>query len=121
MGLGRWSSHPGQAQALAVMLAGDAVFDVVARDWVRDDLSRMGVPTEAVRIIVAAKSAASLGLWFGLRRPALGRLTSVCLVLYFTLAVGAHARAKDEPWRWVAALGMWAWCARVLRGFSNPR
>jgi hypothetical protein len=34
------------------------------------------------------------------------------------LAVGAHARVHDDPWRWLPAIGMLAWCSRVLRGFQ---
>jgi DoxX-like family len=114
----RWGNDRREVQRLAAFLAGDAVFDTFARDWVHADLTRMGVPPEAIRVIVAAKSAATVGLLVGLRRRPLGLLTSVCLVLYFTLAVGAHARAKDEPWRWVAAATMLAWCTRILRGFQ---
>ena len=108
-----------KAQAsLAAVLAGDAVFDVVAKDWVREDLARLRVPQDAIRVIVAAKTASALGLTFGLRRRRIGVLTSAGLVLYFVLAVGAHARARDEWWRGVAAVGMLAWCVRVLRSVS---
>jgi hypothetical protein len=118
MQLRRWGDDRREAQRLAAVLAGDAVFDTVAKRWVRDDLTRLQVPPEAVRVIVAAKSAATVGLLLGLRRRPLGLLTSACLVVYFVLAVGAHARAQDEPWRWLAALAMLAWCTRVLRGFQ---
>lgn len=105
-------------QRLAAALAGDAVFDTLAKRWVHDDLTRLRVPPEAIRVIIAAKSAATIGLLVGLRRRPLGVLTSACLVGYFLLAVGAHARARDEPWRWVPAIAMLAWCTRVLRGFQ---
>jgi hypothetical protein len=108
-----------EAQRLAVVLAGDAVFDVVAKQWVRDDLQRLKVPHDAIRVIVAAKSASAVGLAIGLRRRGVGLLTCAGLVLYFVLAVGAHARVRDEWWRWVPAVGMLAWCTKVLRSFAS--
>jgi hypothetical protein len=106
-------------QSLAAVLAGDAIFDSVAKQWVHDDLERLRVPQGAVRVIVAAKSAAAAGLVVGLRRRPLGVLTSACLVVYFVLAVGAHARARDAWWHWVLAVLMLGWCARVFRLFRH--
>jgi hypothetical protein len=106
-------------QRLALVLAGDAVFDATATRWVEEDLTRLGVPPAAIRVIIPAKSAAAVGLLLGLRRRPLGLLTSACLVGYFVLAVGAHARAKDEAWRWLAAIGMLGWCWRTLRSFQH--
>jgi hypothetical protein len=51
------------------------------------------------------------------RRPALGRLTSAALVVYFLLALGAHARVKDHPLRFVPAAGMLAWSIRAMQSF----
>ena len=108
-----------EVQSLAAVLVGDAVFDAVAKQWVHDDLERLHVPQRAVTVIVAAKTAAATGLVLGLRRRPLGVVTSACLVLYFVLAVGAHARVHDEWWRWVLAVLMLGWCAHVFRLFRH--
>jgi hypothetical protein len=108
------------SRQLAAVLAGDAVFDAVAKGWVQDDLDRLRLPRSTVRAIIAAKVAATLGLVAGERRRSLGVLTSAAVVLYFLLAVGAHVRARDDAWRYVAALGMLGWSARVHRTLRRP-
>jgi hypothetical protein len=113
------AQHRRAALTLAAVLAGDAAFDAVARDWVHEDLTRLRVPPAAVRVIIPVKSAAAAGLLVGSRRRRVGQLTSAGLVAYFVLAVGAHARVKDELWRWLPAIGMLAWCARTLRSFQR--
>ena len=42
------------------------------------------------------KAAAAIGLLSVTRFPALARLTTAMLTLYFVLAVGAHIRARDK-------------------------
>ncbi|MDQ2649077.1 MAG: DoxX family protein [Actinomycetota bacterium] len=110
------ASHPNRAsRRLAAVLAGDAVFDTIAKGWVQDDLDRLRLPRSTVRVIIAAKVAAAAGLLAGERRRPLGRLASAGVVLYFVLAVGAHVRARDDAWRYVAAVGMLGWAAQVYR------
>ena len=89
--------------ALATVQAGDAVFNAVPSQWLTDDLDRLRIPGPMRRIFPIVKGVSAAGLLAGLRWPRLGRLTSAALVVYFTLALGAHAR--------VARRGM-AICAR---------
>jgi hypothetical protein len=42
----------------------------------------------------------------------------MALIAYFVAAIGAHARAKDNPLRYAPALGMLAWSARTLPGYK---
>jgi hypothetical protein len=42
------------------------------------------------------------------------------LVVYFVLAIGAHARIKDRPARYVPAVAMLGWSALAARCFSSP-
>ena len=115
----RWGDDRREVQRLAAVLAGDAVFDSYARQWVEDDLDRLQVSQDVFPIIVAAKSAATVGLLVGLRRRPIGYLASLLLVVYFGLAVGAHARVRDEPLRWLPAIGMLVWCVRVHHAFRG--
>jgi len=59
-------------------------------------LDDLGVPDSVRPVLPVVKAAAAIGLfsvsWF----PALARLTTAMLTLYFVLAVGAHIRARDN-------------------------
>ncbi len=59
-------------------------------------LDDLGVPETVRPVLPVVKAAAAVGLlsvtWF----PALARLTTAMLTLYFILAVGAHVRARDK-------------------------
>ena len=62
----------------------------------RKSLDDLGVPESVRPVLPVVKAAAAVGLlsvtWF----PALARLTTAMLTLYFVLAVGAHVRARDK-------------------------
>ena len=105
--------------ALASVQLGDAVFDAVATDWIRDDLERLRVPYELRRVFPIVKTASAAGLLAGLRWPRLGRLTTNLLVLYFLLALGAHARAKDKAVRYAPAAAMLGWSVRARHLFET--
>lgn len=81
--------------ALAVMQAGDAALTAVPVPFVAKCLDDVGFPLERRWVLVAAKGASALGLAAVWRSPALARLTTVLLTLYFVLAVGSHVRARD--------------------------
>ncbi len=61
------------------------------------------------------KFAAAAGLVAGIWLPVLGLVTTVCLVLYFIVAVGMHIRARDFGRNlFVNATGMLAICVATL-------
>ena len=59
-------------------------------------LDDLGVPDRVRPVLPVVKAASAMGLlsvsWF----PALARLTTAMLTLYFVLAIGAHIRARDK-------------------------
>ena len=105
--------------ALAGVQLGDAAFNVVATEWVRDDLDRLRVPMELRRVFPIVKSASAVGLLAGLRWPRLGRLTANALVVYFLLALAAHARAKDRAARYAPAAAMLGWSLATREAFAS--
>ena len=80
---------------LAAFHAVDAVACAAQVAPVREILDRVGVPEGVRPVFPAIKAAAAVGLlsvrWF----PALARLTTAMLTLYFIVAIGAHVRARD--------------------------
>jgi DoxX-like family len=81
---------------LAALHAIDAVACAVQVAPVKKTLDDVGVPDNIRPIMPVVKAAAAVGLlsitWF----PALARLTTAMLTLYFALAVGAHIRVRDK-------------------------
>jgi len=81
---------------LAVFQAVDAVACAAQVPPIKKSLDSVGCPENVRRVLPAVKGAAAIGLlsvrWF----PGLARLTTAMLTLYFTLAVGAHVRARDK-------------------------
>jgi len=53
-------------------------------------------PDDIRPVLPVVKAAAAVGLLSVNRFPGLARLTTAMLTLYFTLAVGAHIRARDK-------------------------
>ena len=101
--------HEHVATALAVTMAADVLFDIVPNRWLEEERRRMRLPEWTRPVIPAVKVASASGLFLGLRRPALGRITSNALIGYFLLAIGAHVRVRDHPVRVVPAAAMLAW------------
>lgn len=93
---------------LAAIQAGDAIACAIPLAAVERDLDRLGCPPAMRRAIPLVKAASAAGLIVGHKVPSVGRLTIVMLVIYFALAIGAHARLRDEAWRYAAAVGMMA-------------
>ena len=106
--------------ALVGVQLGDAAFNVVATEWVRDDLERLRVPWELRPVFPTVKTASAVGLLAGLRWPRLGRLTANLMVVYFLLALGAHARAQDRAARYAPAAAMLGWSIAARRAFDRP-
>lgn len=89
-------TSPKTYTGLAAFQAADAVACAVQVAPIKRILDDLGVPEGVRPVLPVVKGAAAVGLlsvtWF----PALARLTTAMLTLYFTLAVGAHIRARDK-------------------------
>src|SRR3954447_6261501 len=81
--------------ALAAFQAGDAVACAIPVTPIADILDRLGVPETIRPVLPAVKVASAIGLLSVGRFPALARLTTAMLTLYFVCAVGAHIRVRD--------------------------
>lgn len=82
--------------ALAAFHAGDAVGCAVQVAPIKKVLDDLDVPDNVRKVLPVVKAAAAIGLLSVNRFPALARLTTAMLTLYFVLAVGAHVRAHDK-------------------------
>jgi hypothetical protein len=82
--------------ALAAFQAGDALACAIPLSPIAKTLDNLGIPQDIRWILPASKAASVIGLLSASRIPALARLTTAMLTLYFALAVGAHLRAHDR-------------------------
>src|SRR5262249_47872658 len=89
-------TSPKTYAALAAFHAVDAVACAIPLAPIRKTLDDVGLPDNVRPVLPAVKAAAAVGLLSVNRFPALARLTTAMLTLYFTLAVGAHLRARDK-------------------------
>ncbi len=89
-------TSPKTYAALAVFQAGDAVACAIPIAPIAKFLDDLDVPANVRPVLPAAKAASAIGLLSVTRFPALARLTTAMLTLYFVLAVGAHVRAQDK-------------------------
>ncbi len=86
---------------LAVFQAGDAVACAIPLPVLTKVLDDLRVPLEVRPVLPIVKAASVMGLLSVTRFPALARLTTALLTVYFVLAVGAHVRVRD---RWFKAI-----------------
>lgn len=89
-------TSPKTYAALGAFHAGDAVACAVQVAPITEILDRLGVPEDIRPVFPIVKAAAAVGLLSVTRFPALARLTTAMLTLYFILAVGAHVRVRDK-------------------------
>lgn len=89
-------TSPRTYAGLAVFQAVDAVACAIPIAPIVKSLDTLGVPQEIRWILPSAKAASVIGLLSAGRVPALARLTTAMLTLYFLLAVGAHLRVRDK-------------------------
>ncbi|MBV8181095.1 MAG: DoxX family protein [Mycobacterium sp.] len=82
--------------ALAVFQAADAVACAIPLSPIAKTLDNLGIPQDIRWLLPASKAASVIGLLSAGRIPALARLTTAMLTVYFVLAVGAHLRARDR-------------------------
>ncbi len=88
-------TSPKTYAGLAAFHAVDAVLCAVQVAPIKEVLDRVEVPDGVRPVIPVVKAAAAVGLLSVTRFPALARLTTAMLTLYFVLAVGAHVRVRD--------------------------
>jgi hypothetical protein len=88
-------TSPRTYAALAAIQAGDAVACAIPLAPITKALDDVGLPQQYRPILPVVKAASAVGLLAAGRFPTLARLTTLLLTVYFTLAVGAHIRAKD--------------------------
>ena len=105
--------------ALAIVLGLDAVYNVIPNRWVDEDLDRLRVPRALRFVLASSKGAGAVGLLLQDRRPGLARLAAGCLVLYFSLAIGAHARVHDDAWRYASATALLGWSGLTFTRLSR--
>jgi hypothetical protein len=89
-------TSPKTYAALAAFQAGDAVACGIPIPPITKALDQYGVPQNIRWILPVVKAASAIGLLSSARFPALARLTTAMLTLYFVLAVGAHIRVRDR-------------------------
>jgi DoxX-like family len=111
-----WAS-PKTYAALAAFQSVDAVACAIPVAPVAKTLDTLGVPQEIRWILPASKAASAIGLLSASRVPALARLTTAMLTLYFVLAVGAHIRVRDRLVNVIPAASFLAtYAALTLKG-----
>jgi hypothetical protein len=81
--------------AMAAFQAGDAVACAIPLAPIEKLLDELGVPASVRPVLPVVKAASAIGLLSVTRFPALARLTTAMLTLYFVFALGAHIRARD--------------------------
>ena len=89
-------TSPKTYAALVAFQAVDAVACGVQVAPIKKVLDDLGVPDNIRPVLPVVKTAAAVGLLSVTRFPALARLTTAMLTLYFVLAVGAHIRVRDK-------------------------
>jgi DoxX-like family len=114
--VGAWAS-PKTYAALAAFQVVDAVACAIPVAPIAKALDTLGIPQEIRWILPASKAASAIGLLSASRIPALARLTTAMLTLYFILAVGAHIRVRDSVVNAIPAASFLAtYAALTLKG-----
>lgn len=89
-------TSPKTYAALGVFHAVDAVVCGFQPGPIKKTLDDVRLPENVRPVLPVVKAAAAVGLLSVTRFPALARLTTAMLTLYFALAVGAHVRVRDK-------------------------
>jgi hypothetical protein len=89
-------TSPKAYAGLAAFQAVDAVACAIPIAPIAKTLDTLGIPRDIRWVLPASKAASAIGLISASRFPALARLTTAMLTLYFVLAVGAHLRVRDR-------------------------
>lgn len=89
-------TSPKTYAVLAALQAGDAVACAIPLPPIARLLDDLDVRVSVRPVLPVVKAASAVGLLSVTRFPALARLTTAMLTLYFILAVGAHVRVRDR-------------------------
>lgn len=104
---------------LASFQAVDAAICVQPVPYVAKCLDDVRYPQQYRWIFAPIKAASAVGLLGGIRFPWLAKLTLLMLTVYFTLAVGAHVRARDIGLNAVSASALLAtYGALMVKGLG---
>ncbi|AGM29262.1 Uncharacterised protein [Mycobacteroides abscessus] len=104
---------------LASFQAVDAAICVQPIPYVAKCLDDVRYPEQNRWIFAPIKAASAVGLLGGIRFPWLAKLTLFMLTVYFTLAVGAHVRARDIGLNAVSASSLLAtYGALMVKGLG---
>ncbi|OBG97832.1 DoxX family protein [Mycobacterium sp. E3247] len=89
-------SSPKTYVALGAFHAVDAVLCGVQIAPIKKVLDDVGLPENVRPVLPVVKGAAAVGLLSVTRFPALARVTTAMLTIYFVVALGAHIRVRDK-------------------------
>jgi hypothetical protein len=89
-------TSPKTYAALAAFQAGDAVACAIPLPPIEQSLDTVGLPVNVRPVLPVVKAVSAIGLLSVNRFPALARLTTALLTLYFVCALGAHIRVRDK-------------------------
>ncbi|WP_078288061.1 DoxX family protein [Mycobacterium sp. D16R24] len=118
----RLLANPKVLSALAVIQAADAAVCVRPIKPIKESLEKVGLPQRIWWVLPVVKLASAAGLVGGIRWAALGRLTTLMLTIYFTLAVGAHIRVRDKALHALPAASLLVWFAVLAgKGFEERK
>ena len=106
--------------ALAAFLAGDAVASAIPVPYVAKNMDAMRIPAEVRWVVPVAKAATALGLASVFRFPAIARLTTGLLTLYFAGALGIHLRVRNRMANIVPAVLLLMVCAAMTAQGPHP-
>jgi DoxX-like family len=81
--------------AFSAVQAVDAVACSIPLAAITRALDTVGLPQGVRPVLPVVKAAAAVGLLSVFRFPALARLTTAMLTVYFVLAFGSHIRVRD--------------------------
>ncbi|MEY2476207.1 MAG: DoxX-like family [Actinomycetota bacterium] len=89
------------ALRLAAMQVVDIVVTQVSPRYGDAHLAHLGVPPRLRAVLPAIKTATTVALLVGVRRPRVRSVTGAGLVAYYAAAVTFHVRSND-PWTEIA-------------------
>src|SRR5688500_6799287 len=73
----RWKAR---VLALVAVQLGDAAFNAIPTQWLRDDVEHLGIPWELRFVFPIITTTSAVGLLGGFRWPRLGRVTAAALL-----------------------------------------
>ncbi|WP_319436437.1 DoxX family protein [Mycobacterium sp. RTGN5] len=115
-------TSPRTYTALAAFQAFDTVACGIPVAYIERSLDTLEVPQRLRPVLPTVKAMSVIGLLAARRFPALARLTTFMLTVYFVLAVGAHLRVRDSVASTVPATVLLAlYAAMTVQGPSVSR